>query len=297
MRVKVAGISASTSTVAPRSRRRQQAGRRASRYAARQALRLLVIVFTAGPFVWILLASLEGPQAIFRSRIGLSGMSLANYRGAFTAIDVGRYLLNTAIVSVGSALIAVGLGVLAGYGLARFRIIGDRWLLLAIVATQLFPGLLLTIPLYLILRDFGLIDSLLGLILVYTVFSLPFAIWMMRNYFRSIPGELTDAGLVDGCSVLGVLWRVILPISVPAIIACSAFCLILAWDDFLYASTFLISNSHYTISVGLYSLMSQYGTNWGVLLAGTVLATLPVIAAFMAVQGRLTNLLSGGMKG
>jgi len=257
----------------------------------------LVIVFTAGPFVWILLASLEGPQAIFHSRISLSGMSLADYRGAFTAIDVGRYLLNTAIVSIGSALIAVGLGVLAGYGLARFRILGDRWLLLAIVATQLFPGLLLTIPLYLILRDFGLIDSLLGLILVYTVFSLPFAVWMMRNYFRSIPGELTDAGLVDGCSLLGVLWRVILPISVPAIIACSAFCLILAWDDFLYASTFLISNDHYTISVGLYSLMSQYGTNWGVLLAGTVLATLPVIAAFMAVQGRLTNLLSGGMKG
>jgi ABC-type glycerol-3-phosphate transport system permease component len=254
-------------------------------------------VFTAGPFVWILLASLEGPQAIFRSRIGLSGLSLANYRAAFTAIDVGRYLLNTVIVSVGSTLIAVTLGVLAGYGLARFRIIGDRWLLLAIVATQLFPGLLLTIPLYLILRDFHLIDSLLGLILVYTVFSLPFAVWMMRNYFRSIPAELTDAGLIDGCSQLGVLRRVVLPVSVPGIIACSAFCLIIAWDDFLYASTFLISNSHFTISVGLYSLMSQYGTNWGVLLAGTVLATLPVVAAFLAVPGRLTNLVSGGIKG
>src|SRR5215467_5331129 len=143
----MAGISAGTNVLARRPRRRQRTSRQASRYAAHQALRLLVIVFTAGPFVWILLASLEKPPAIFHSRISLSGMSLADYREAFTAIDVSRYLLNTAIVSVGSALIAVGLGVLAGYGLARFRIIGDRWLLLAIVATQLFPGLLLTIPL------------------------------------------------------------------------------------------------------------------------------------------------------
>ena len=186
---------------------------------------------------------------------------------------------------------------LGGYALARYKLVGDRWLLLTIVATQMFPGLLLTVPLYQILSSIGLINTLPGLALVYTSSSLPFAIWMMRNYFRGLPRELGEAALVDGCSMLGSLRRIILPVSFPAMIACSVFCIIVAWDDFLYASTFLISSNNWTISVGLYSLIGQYVSNWGVVMAGTVMATLPIVLAFLAVQGRITSLLGGSVKG
>lgn len=270
----------------------------AHRTAARIVVGVLILVFMAGPFFWIALVSVQNPTALYStSLLKTNAFTTSNYSGALQSLDIVRDLLNTLAVSVSSAILAVGLGVLGGYALARYKLVGDRWLLLTIVATQMFPGLLLTVPLYQILSSIGLINTLPGLALVYTSSSLPFAIWMMRNYFRGLPRELGEAALVDGCSMLGSLRRIILPVSFPAMIACSVFCIIVAWDDFLYASTFLISSNNWTISVGLYSLIGQYVSNWGVVMAGTVMATLPIVLAFLAVQGRITSLLGGSVKG
>ena len=271
---------------------------RASRRIGRSIVRIAILVFTAGPFLWILATSFQRESAIFQGSIFVpSQLYFGNYVGAAHAIDLGRYLANTAFVSLGAAVVAVGLGVFAGYGLARYKLIGQRWLLLGIVATQMFPGLLLTIPLYRLLSDVGLINSLVGLVLVYTVFTVPFAVWMMRNYYLSIPREIDEAAAVDGCTLTGTLRRVILPLGAPAMVACVIFCMIVAWDDFLYASTFLISNRNWTISVGLYSLMDAQGTSWGLLMAGTVVATIPILVVFLAVQSRITGMLAGGVKG
>ena len=161
------------------------------------------------------------------------------------------------------------------------------------------PGLiLLAIPLYVLLRNLHLLNSLTGLVLVYTTFALPFCVWMLRNYFLSIPVELDDAARVDGASRLQALFGVILPVAVPGIIATSIFAFILSWNEFLYANTFISSSNKRTVSIGLQSLIGEFTTDWGLLMAGAVVTTIPVVIVFFAVQRYLTQgLAAGAVKG
>ena len=161
----------------------------------------------------------------------------------------------------------------------------------------MFPAVLLAIPLYKIMRTLGLLDSRPGLVLVYVTFALPFCIWMMRNYFLGMSVEIEEAALIDGCNRFTALWRVVLPPALPGVAAASAFCIILVWDEYLYANTFIDTDSKRTLSVGLATLMGQYTTDWGRLMAAAVLMTIPIVVIFAFLQRFLTHIAGGGVKG
>lgn len=259
---------------------------------------LAAIVVAAAPFVWMILTSLKTPPEIVGVEVGILPRSLylTNYQNLFDT-EFMVYFVNSALIAIATTVIALAVAILAGYGFARFRFVGNRPLLLIVVCAQMFPAVLMAIPLYKIMRTLGLLDSRAGLVLVYVTFALPFCIWMMRNYFLSMAVEIEEAALIDGCNRFTALWRVVLPPALPGVAAASAFCIILVWDEYLYANTFIDTDSKRTLSVGLASMMGQYSTDWGRLMAAAVLMTLPIVLIFAFLQRFLTHIAGGGVKG
>lgn len=252
------------------------------------------------PFLWMISTSLKNPAevALRDPTVIPRTLEFDNYSNVFSRGNFGRYFWNSVLVSTATTLLSVALATLAGYAFARIRLFGGKALLFGILATQMFPAILLAIPLYVLLRQLGLLNSLLGLVLVYTTFALPFCVWMLRNYFMSVPTELDDAARVDGASRLQALFGVILPVAIPGIVATSIFAFILSWNEFLYANTFISSSNKRTVSIGLQSLIGEFTTDWGVLMAGAVVTTIPVIVVFFAIQRYLTQGLAvGAVKG
>jgi ABC-type glycerol-3-phosphate transport system permease component len=260
---------------------------------------LIAVVVFAGPFLYMLISSVKQPQelnGVVRDFLPQT-LFTQNYSELFQNSNFPLYFLNSLIVSAVTTFLALFVAILAGYALARFNFVGNRLLLLSVVTMQMFPAILMAVPLYKILRSLGMLDSRGGLVLVYVTFALPFCIWMLRNYFLTVPMEIEEAALIDGCSRFGALWRVLLPPALPGVAAAGAFCIVQAWDEFLYANTFINTDEKRTLSVGLDSLIGEYTTNWGQLLAAGVLMTIPVILIFAFLQRYLTQIAGGGVKG
>jgi ABC-type glycerol-3-phosphate transport system permease component len=260
---------------------------------------LLALVVFVGPFLYMVVSSLKSPQelnGVVRDFLPKSPQT-ANYTELLHGSNFPLYFLNTGLVALLSTVLALFVSILAGYALARFTFVGNRLLLLAVVNMQMFPAVLMAVPLYKILRGANLLDSRTGLVLVYVTIALPFCIWMLRNYFLTVPIEIEEAALIDGCGRFTALWRVLLPPALPGVAAAGAFSTILVWDEFLYANTFINADGKRTLSVGLATLIGEYTTNWGQLLAGGVLMTLPVIIIFAFLQRYLTEIAGGGVKG
>ncbi|GAA4496441.1 carbohydrate ABC transporter permease [Actinoallomurus oryzae] len=271
---------------------------RASRILTYVSAVVAVLVF-AGPFLYMLLASFKQPQELngVVNDVLPKKFYLTNYTSLFESGNFLLYFVNSAVIAVVTTVLALFVAILAGYALARFKFAGKRLLLLSIVSMQMFPAVLMAVPLYKILRSIGLLDARNGLVLVYVTFALPFCVWMMRNYFLTVPVEIEEAALIDGCGHFRALWRVLLPPALPGVTAAGAFCIILVWDEFLYANTFINTDQKRTLSVGLDSLIGEYTTDWGQLLAGGVLMTLPVVLIFAFLQRYLTQIAGGGVKG
>ncbi len=261
-------------------------------------LALFIAIVVVTPFAWMVLSSFKSPPEINGVINGFlpQHLYLGNYQ-KLADTDYFQYFINSLLVAAGTTVISLVLAVLAGYGFARFRFVGNRALLLAVVTMQMFPAVLMAIPLYKIMRNLGLLDNRGGLVLVYVTFALPFCVWMLRNYFLGVPIELEEAAMIDGCGRFGALWRVVLPPALPGIAAAGAFCIILVWDEFLYSNTFINTDSKRTLSVGLASLMGEYTTDWGRLMAAGVLMIIPVILIFAFLQRYLTQIAGGGVKG
>lgn len=252
------------------------------------------------PFLWMISTSLKDPAEVVLRDPTIIPRSFAveNYVEAFQRGNFGRYLINSVVVALAVTLISLAIATLSGYAFARYRLRGGKAILLGILATQMFPAILLAIPLYILIRNLGLLNSLLGLILVYTSFALPFCVWMMRNYFLTIPRDLDESAMVDGATRMQALWSVVLPVAMPGIAATGIFSFILSWNEFLYANTFISSADLRTLPVGLQSLIGEYTTNWGLLMAGAVITTMPIVVIFFFVQRRLTQgLAAGAVKG
>lgn len=286
--------------VRPRMPRPRRASKR--RPAARIPLYagvLLALVVFVGPFLYMVVSSLKASpelNGVVRDFLPKSPQT-ANYTDLFHDSNFPLYFFNTGLVALLSTVLALFVSILAGYALARFSFVGNRLLLLAVVNMQMFPAVLMAVPLYKILRGADLLDSRTGLVLVYVTIALPFCIWMLRNYFLTVPIEIEEAALIDGCGRFSALWRVLLPGALPGVAAAGAFSTILVWDEFLYANTFINTDGKRTLSVGLASLIGEYTTNWGQLLAGGVLMTLPVVIIFAFLQRYLTEIAGGGVKG
>ncbi|HHC08957.1 MAG TPA: carbohydrate ABC transporter permease [Actinobacteria bacterium] len=208
------------------------------------------------------------------------------------------FIRNSTIVAVSTVLITLGVGILAAYSAARLRFFGKRAVSLGIILVYLFPAVVISIPLFVMFSRIGLRSSLLGLIVVYLASTLPVTLYMLRGYFLSIPQELEEAGLVDGLSRFGVIWRITFPLAAPAVAATALYVFMIAWNEFLYALLFVLENRElWTLSLGLQQLDSQEVPKT-MLMAGSVIITLPVIVLFFAAERFLTEgLTAGGVKG
>jgi multiple sugar transport system permease protein len=220
----------------------------------------------------------------------------AHYIDAFSARSFGQYLITSVIVSVLSTASAITLGTLAAYALARFRLPAgmDRRLSLWILSTRMFPPIVTAVPLFLLMRDLRLLNTITSLVIVYTALNLPFVVWMMRGFFQELPRELEEAAMVDGDSRLGALVRVVLPLARPGLAATSVFCLIVSWNEFLLALVLTQTDAAMTLPVAIAGRVTQYEIEWGVMSAAGMVAMLPILIFAMAVQRYLVRGLSLG---
>ena len=189
---------------------------------------------------------------------------------------------------------SVAVSVTAGYAMARYRFRGQVALPLVMLYGQMFPPVLLLIPFYVQLRTLGWLDSLWGLVPVYMSYMLPLCVWLMRGFFAQVPMSLEDAARMDGCTRWQAFWRIVLPMALPGIVAVAAWVMIHTWNEYLYASTFIMSQSSRTLPLSLSDLIGQYSTDWGMLMAGGVITSVPILLVFFVLQKSLVSGIGGG---
>jgi multiple sugar transport system permease protein len=281
---------------------RHTARRRNIARSAKYALSIAAVIAAVVPVYWMLTISLKTEVDQFASppKWFTFTPTLAHYYDAFSTRSFGKYLITSAIVATLSTACAMVLGTLAAYGLSRFRLRGqlDRRLSLWILSTRMFPPIVTAVPLFLMMRDLRLINTITSLVIVYTALNLPFVVWMMRGFFKELPRELEEAAMVDGDSRLGALVRVILPLVTPGLAATAVFCLIVSWNEFLLALVLTQTDAAMTLPVGIAGRVTQYEIKWGVMSAAGVVAMVPILAFAIAVQRYLVRGLSlGAVKG
>jgi arabinogalactan oligomer/maltooligosaccharide transport system permease protein len=269
------------------------------------ALLVLLTVITLFPVLWVVKMALSPAQTFSMSVNPLpTTFSLENFAavvGTRTATGEWlflRQLFNSLVVSAVTAAVGVGLACTAGYALSRWSFPGRDRLMGAFLLTQMFPGVVMAIPLYLLLDALGLLDSLAGLILVYSTTTVPFATWNLKGYFDTIPRDLEEAAMLDGADRWTTFTRVILPLARPALVVTGLFAFMTAWNEFILAATLMGDERAYTLPVVLNGYVGEFGAEWGRFAAGAILVSVPVTALFFALQRHLVEgLTAGGVKG
>lgn len=259
----------------------------------------VVALFAVFPLVWMVLTSLK-PQADIVTAEPVWWPAEFQWSRYRRVLDAGftTYLRNSLLVAAGTTGLGLLVASFAGYALARFRLPLRRYLVLVVLATQMFPTAVLLIPFFIVMRNLGLLGSLWGLVIAYLAFITPLMIWILRGFFLSIPDDLEDAAMVDGCTRFGAMWRIILPLAGPGVAAVSIFAWIAAWNEFLFALTFIRSDSLRTLPVGLTQFAGRDATDHGAIMAASLLFTLPVVVFFLLVHKKLTTgLVAGAVKG
>lgn len=251
------------------------------------------------PIVWMLTTSVRPPIEYVSDSISLipSQVTLEHY-GELIRGDVLGKAWNSLVVAVGTMVLSLAAGFPAAYALVRFRFPKrlDLAFLMFVLLVKLTPPISLAIPLYQVLRSLGLLDTLLGLVVVYQVYALPFAIWMLLGFVRDVPVEYEEAAMVDGASLLRRLRSIVLPVMMPGLIATSIFVAILSWNEFAYALLFIQSPDKFTLPTFIATLITEDETFWGKLSAVGLLASLPILVMVGAVQKGLTRGFGGGLK-
>jgi multiple sugar transport system permease protein len=258
---------------------------------------LMIVVF---PFYWMIVTSFKGEDQM-RSVVSMfwpSPFATENYDQLVRKTEFVSWYGNSVIVSVSSTLLATAVGTLGAYALARLRFRGRGFMASATLITYLVPPAILFIPLYAQIRNLGLANSLAGLIVAYPSFTVPFVTWLLMGYFESIPEELEEAAMIDGATRFGAFRRIVLPLAAPGLLAAALYAFTQAWNEFLYALVFITDARLRTLPVGLASFITGDVYGWGYLMAGAVLTTLPVIAAYIYLQKYMVEgLTAGSVKG
>lgn len=261
---------------------------------------VFVVLFVSLPLYWLIASSFKSPEAIGSSppQYVPNPISVSNYTSAFVHYGFARYFTNSVIVTVVATALVLILGSLAGYGLGRLPMRGKFSILLLLLMISVFPEIAVISPLYLLMRELGWLDSYQALIVPYTAFNLPFAIWIMRNYFLGVPPEMEETARLDGASALRTYWSIILPQSLPGIFTAAVFTFTACWTEFLMALTFNNSNSFRTIPVGIALFGSPNVIPYGTIFAASVVAIVPIgILVFIFRKSVVSGLTSGAVKG
>jgi ABC-type glycerol-3-phosphate transport system permease component len=261
---------------------------------------VLVCTFSLFPFLWMVITSVKEQREIMSIPPTLvpSTLTAGHYGDVFTKSNMPRYFINSTIIATGSTVIALVFSILGGYGFARFRFRGRAFLQNAVLSSQMLPTAAIIVPVFIILRTVHLLNSDPGLILAYLIITMPLSVWMMTGYFRFVPAEIEEAALIDGCSRLGVLTRVVLPVSLPGLVATAVYCFVVTWNEFLFALSFATDRRVMTLPIGLMEFSQEFTTDWGALMAGSVLMTLPIVILFFVIQRAfISGLTSGATKG
>src|SRR5579875_493207 len=258
----------------------------------------LTVLFVILPLLWMIESSFKGPSSITTNAIFPHPSTVVNYKVAFQQNTFGRYIINSLVVAVASTAAVLALGTLAGYGLGRMPMKGKLPILMGLLMISVFPAIAVIAPLYLLMREIGWLNSYQALIVPYTAFNLPFAIWILRNYFLSIPKEMEESARVDGASPLRTVWQVIIPQARPGLFTAGVFTFTACWTEFLMALTFDSSNSFRTIPVGVALFGSQFVVPYGTIFAASVVAVVPIgILVLVFRRSVISGLTAGAIKG
>ncbi|MBI2941161.1 MAG: carbohydrate ABC transporter permease [Chloroflexi bacterium] len=254
------------------------------------------------PIYFLLLTSIRTEAEVFSSRplSPPSPPTLDHYLYIFSSqgANVGRYVLNSAVVALATSVISLTMGSLASYSIVRFRFPGSRLIAFGMLMVRMLPSIAVVIPVYVLARTAGLLNSLTVLVISYTVFNIPFVVWMMRGFFMEVPAELEECAMIDGCSRLGALARIVLPLVAPGLAATAIFTVLGSWNEFLLALVLTSTQKAQTVPVILAGQIEQYGVPWARISAMAATLMLPVLIFAMIVQKHLIRGLAfGAVKG
>jgi multiple sugar transport system permease protein len=260
----------------------------------------ILAVIVLFPFYWMIVTSLKSEDQM-RSLVSMfwpSPVIFDNYRQLISKTEFVSWYGNSLIVSIASTFVATAIGTIGAYALARLKFLGRGFMASATLITYLVPPSILFIPLYAQIKNIGLSNSLWGLVATYPSFTVPFVTWLLMGYFESIPEELEESAMIDGATRFGAFYRIVLPLAAPGVLAASLYAFTQAWNEFLYALVFITDGRLRTLPVGLASFITGDVYGWGYLMAGAVLTTVPVIAAYMYLQKYMVEgLTAGSVKG
>ena len=272
------------------------------------------VIYTVYPVLWVLTIAFSGKQSLAIADLPADPTKLDRFRavlpwptrfafGNFSSVmadqPFARWMLNSAIVAVGATIVGVALSCTAAYAFSRFKFPGRRFGMMSFLVSQMFPGTLTLIPLYIIFVQWlGLGSTLSGLVIVYATTSIPFSVWMLKGYFDTIPKELEEAAVMEGAGPGKIFWSIVLPLAKPAIAITALFSFMTGWNEFIQAATFMDKEEMYTAPVGLRFFVGGYSQQWGYFAAGSIIVSIPVVVLFLYLQKYLiSGLTAGSVKG
>jgi ABC-type glycerol-3-phosphate transport system permease component len=252
--------------------------------------------FLIVPMLWIIYSSFRTPDAIFSGRIlsSFQEFTLDNYRKILAVNDFTRTILNSFKIAFGVTFITMILATMGGYGLSRYKVKGRDFFILGIFSSQMFPPVLILLPLYSWFLHLRFIDKTLGIVLAQTMLSLPFTVWMLKGYFDNTPKDLDESARIDGCGTFGILIRIIFPIAAPGILVAAFFAFMVSWGDYLIVSVLAQSNATATMPFSLARISSSLHVKWGDVAAAAVMTIVPTLILFALVQRWLVEGLTAG---
>lgn len=295
----VEGITRKTVVSARKAQRRRQFRRTTDSIWA-HGIMIITVIVSIFPLLILISTSFKPVSEVFSTQLIPSHPTLSNYQYVLTNSSSGGtadfliWLKNSLTIAVLTTLVGLGLSAPAAYAVSRWNFLGKQGVLLSFLVTQMFPGVLLIVPLYILFAKLGLLDNIFGLVVAYATTALPFSVWMLKNFFDAVPKELDEAARVDGLGPFRTFWRIILPLTIPGVAVVGFFNFMTSWNEFMMAFTFLSSNANLTLPVGIQHFVNQFNVQWQYLTAAAVMMTIPVLIIFFWAQRYLISGLTGG---
>lgn len=280
----------------PGSQSRRYQFRRGAESIGAHVIMIIMVIVCIFPLLILIETSFKPAADTFTTQLIPAHPTLDNYKYVLTFNHniFLTWLLNSLKIGAMTTVVGLAFSCPAAYAFSRWNFLGKQGILLSFLITQMFPGIILLIPLYNLYSGLGLLDNIFGLVIAYATTALPFSVWMLRNFFDAVPKELDEAARVDGLGPFQTFWRIVLPLTIPGIAVVGFFNFMTAWNEFLMAFTFLQSDSNLTLPIGIQHFVFQTGADWQWLTAAAVLVTIPVLIVFIWAQRYLISGLTGG---